>query len=142
MKQSLLTLATASLLLISGCASSGSAGGNGSSSNNGEKAYNVTSKRNIQRYTFNKVSNDHNEIQFQFKRAGMENISNISQINVTGTSGSQRRQMNTVIISSVDYPYTGEITYQMTTKYKMRTRDAKMEFKINEPGVWKITLIN
>lgn len=139
MKHSLLTIAIASLLLISGCASSGNAG---SDSVDGEKAYKVTSKRNIQRYIFNKVSSDHNEIQFQFKRAGMDNMANVSQIDVTGSSGSQRRQMNTVIISAVEYPYEGVISYQAGDKYNMRTRDAKMEFQINEPGVWKITLIN
>lgn len=103
-------------------------------------AYRVKYNNGVVRYNMNRLG-DGNKVEFRFFQNGtpnadiqnvMYNVSSGDKINVSGVYG----------VNQVEFPFTCRITYKTWNKLRSVQYDAVLEFIINEPGNWQVTLNN
>ena len=108
----------------------------------GEKkvsSYVVKRKTNLDRYMFRKVG-EGNRVEISFLQNGSRN--NVENLNIVTNNGVEIARSYISGIQNIEFPFVCEIFYYTQNKFKTASYEVRVEFIINEPGAWDVTLFN
>lgn len=94
----------------------------------------------IERYSI-KRQGDGNRVQISTYINGSSST-DLEQLNLYGSSGSQFRSGGTMGYESVTFPFTCRISYMAWNKTHTAQNQKRFEFEIPEPGKWQVILHN
>ena len=103
------------------------------------RSYVVKRKTNLDRYMFRKVG-EGNRVEISFLQNGIRN--NIESLNIGTNNGIQIAGSYITGIQNIEFPFVCELIYITQNKLKTGSYDVRVEFIINEPGAWDVTLYN
>jgi hypothetical protein len=106
-----------------------------------EKPYVIKYNRTVTRYNFRKVSDDVNRVTVIVKNNGASYGLNLNNIN--GDSGQKYTVAGSIGVgyeNIINYPFKGEITYSIPSKFYQSSTRIRFDFEILGPGDWVITL--
>lgn len=101
----------------------------------------VTQNINVERYTFKKTDTGFNRVLIFLNQGGMPNTT-VTNLMMVSSSGYEIRMGNSNGFESVVFPVLINISYKTLNKLKTATYQVTFEFKISEPGDWKVELSN
>ncbi len=106
--------------------------------------YTIIRKRNIERVSIVHTSKTGNNIQLIFKRNGSDSKSLITNLMLLGSSGALRNDLFSSFVGfdKVNFPFTGKISYNISNAMNSYTLNSELEFKLNKPGNWQISIDN
>ncbi|MDX5482796.1 MAG: PorT family protein [Hymenobacteraceae bacterium] len=104
-----------------------------------KKSYNIISKTNMQRVTFTKVSeSERTHIEFNIISTGAYTPQDVL---VSGSSGNEENTGLFLGFRDVVFPFQGTIQFSTPTSVgELSLIQSRMEYEINEPGLWRITI--
>lgn len=100
----------------------------------------LITKRNIDKYTFRKISGNQNQIIVRLYQGGNDNI--VERYSIFGSSGTSYDCANCQCLEGIDFPVTVKIQYITLNKARTLHLDASIEFEIFEEGTWEVLLYN
>jgi len=100
--------------------------------------YRVSANRNMQRYQIRRTG-DGSEVKMYFLRQGSRNAI-INNLAIEVNSGSVNIFSSDALVNVNSFPVTCRISYQTLDNGGVATLDVVLEFVINDPGVWNVTL--
>lgn len=103
--------------------------------------YKVTRTVNIDHYSFVKNNDSGFNVVFKFLLKGQVN-SDIESLSITNDSGSEYQSGNSIGIQSPKFPLNVKIRYRTWNQIHGAQSDANIEFIINDPGMWSVTINN
>ncbi len=106
--------------------------------------YTIIRKRNIERVSIVNTSKMGNNIQLVFQRNGSDSKSLMTNLMLLGNSGTLRNDLFSSFVGfdKVTFPFTGKINYNISNATNSYTLNCELEFKLNKPGNWQITIDN
>ena len=110
------------------------------SENGKSSSYRVISHQYITNIDFNRMG-DGNQINFRWRGAEVGNVS-ITNVSIVPSSGYLTTSGNRVMIADVTYPVTCNMRYTVTHNISRDTYESLVEFRIDEAGIWTVTLQN
>jgi hypothetical protein len=99
--------------------------------------YVITYKNSISRVSFVRVGDVPN-VEYKFSRAGIS--SDIYQVVMQGSSGSELQETNFVGFERVMFPFTGSVRFVAPNALNSATINYELKFVINKPGTWIVTM--
>jgi hypothetical protein len=105
------------------------------------KEYQIIQSRFVARSTFNKISNQVNQVKVKLTLGGSPNTS-VQDFSMVYTSGEEFRLGTVYGIQNVTYPITVRITYLTWNVLHTVQTNVTFEFKINVPGTWEVNIQN
>jgi len=100
----------------------------------------ILQSRNIQQYSFYK-RDEGNKLSIEIFINGAIN-STIEDLSIVSTNGSYQNLGRTIVFDYLEFPVTMKITYRTWNKLHTDKYDAVFEFKMSEPGDWRLKLTN
>ena len=101
--------------------------------------YVVKRKTNIDRYMFRKVG-EGNRVEISFLQNGSRN--SVESLNIVTNNGVETARSYIRGIQNIEFPFVCEIYYITQNKFKTGSYEVRVDFIINEPGAWDVTLYN
>ena len=101
----------------------------------------VIAKTGIERYSIRKNGDIKNRVLIDFLQSGSRNTS-IYDIRFSTSSGSETKLGHSIGYEFIVFPVTIRVSYKTQNKLRTVQYDAVFEFKISEPGDWKVELHN
>ena len=103
-----------------------------------DPAYEIIRKQNILRYSFYKTSDPRNMVMVKILRNGTTIYPD--NLLLSCSNGSIIQQRSFTGFEQMQFPFTGNIKYSLLTAFNNSYVDYELDFVINEPGSWEITL--
>jgi len=100
----------------------------------------VTYKRNIDRHTIRKKSDEGNQLEVRVYQSGGDN--NVENYTIVGSSGVSYSSGNVDGLENILFPVSVKISYITWNKSHTQQLNASIEFEIFEEGTWEIALYN
>ncbi len=110
----------------------------------GKKAaypYRIVSSLSVSRYTFTKSADKNNIILIRIMQGGLDNIS-IEDFSLAYDSGTEFRNGNYYGLENVRFPLTVKLKYRTWNQLMTSQSNVIFEFLINQPGSWKVVVVN
>lgn len=101
----------------------------------------VITKYNLDRYSFQLVSDIQNRVLIDFMQNGTRNLG-IENLTMATSSGGNTRRGNLVGFENIFFPVEIKVNYTTWNKMHTQRYNVSIEFKISEPGDWVVTLYN
>jgi hypothetical protein len=105
-----------------------------------EKPYVVRMRRNLDRYTINRVG-EGDLIRIFLKQNGRNNTS-VRDLMTFASSGNEMNLANNLSFKDVEFPFTCKLRYTTMNKIQTQTVEVVFEFEIKEPGTWNVEIHN
>lgn len=103
--------------------------------------YEIITSRSVDRYSINKSAGTPNEVEIRITQGGADNTT-ISSPSISYDSGTEYRMGNVFGIRNINYPVTIKVIYSTWTQLHTVQYEVTFEFRINEPGLWKVIIAN
>jgi hypothetical protein len=103
--------------------------------------YEIITSRSVDRYSINKSAGTPNEVEIRITQGGADNTT-ISSPSISYDSGTEYRMGNVFGIRNINYPVTLKVIYSTWTQLHTVQYEVTFEFRINEPGLWKVIIAN
>jgi hypothetical protein len=100
--------------------------------------YKIEYRNNIGRVSFMRVG-DRPYVKYKFSRNGIEST-NISNLLLQGSSGNESLTGIFAGFEQVTFPFKGKISFIAPNALMETTLNCELQFLINEPGSWVVTL--
>jgi hypothetical protein len=105
-----------------------------------EPPYQVVRKLNIPRYTFIKSAVSRNVVTIKIISNGSQAFPN--DLLIYGSSGIMSQTTTLTGFENIQLPFSGNIKYTLLSPFNVVYVNYEMDFVINEPGCWEISLIH
>lgn len=106
-----------------------------------EKPYTIKMKRSVDRMTMTR-SGEGNRLTIKIMQSGMPNTT-VENYRFDWSSGNELPLQNFARgWENLEFPFEGKITYTTSNKLRTSTFTAQVNFIINQPGQWELTLHN
>ena len=101
----------------------------------------VTSNVGVDRYTFKRISDAKDRVLVNILQNGMKNTG-ISNFLMSGTAGIETTLGQEVGYDYIEFPITIKVSYITFNKLRTQQYPVTFEFKISEPGDWRVEIHN
>ncbi len=105
------------------------------------KPYMINRSVGIIRTSFNKMGDDMSDIKIRFMIGGRIN-SDIQDLSIANDSGSEYRSGNFIGIMNATFPVSVKIRYRTWNQIHSMQSECVLEFTIDDPGRWDVTITN
>ncbi len=103
------------------------------------KPYTVTFRSGISRASFLKSGDFPNYVVYKFSRAG-GSADDINNLLMQGSTGDETVTSNFTGFEQVTFPFEGKIKFSAPNALRTAMINCEMQFKINQPGAWTVTI--
>jgi len=105
------------------------------------KQYDVLQTRYIARSTFTKIGESPKQVKIKLMLGGLPN-NDVQDFSLIYSSGDDFRLGSAYVIQNATFPVTIRITYLTWNVLRTVLSPAAIEFRINEPGNWDVSIQN
>lgn len=105
-----------------------------------QERYSVLYRYNVGRVTLMRMGGSQNYVSFKFTRAGEGSAGTISDLMMTGSSGTESISDIFIGFENVDFPFEGRVRFRAPNAFHSATLDCEVRFVINQPGAWTVTI--
>ena len=81
------------------------------------------------------------ELRIRILQGGSDNRT-VSNLSISSSSGDEFRTDNVYGLEKVSFPLDVKVSYTSRTQFGTSQFRVMFEFRINEPGVWEVTITN
>jgi hypothetical protein len=103
--------------------------------------YEIINVRSVDRYSIIKSADSPNQVEIRITQGGADNTT-ISGPSLSYDNGSEFRMGNVFGIRNINFPITIKAVYSTWTQLHTVQYEVTFEFRINEPGLWKVVIAN
>ncbi len=79
-------------------------------------------------------------IRLKFTRSGEASSGAITDLLLTGSSGSESITDTLIGFEHIDFPFTGRVTFSAPNAFYSAILSCDVRFVINKPGAWIVTI--
>jgi hypothetical protein len=103
--------------------------------------YEVMRTMSVSRYNIIKSVGAADEVRIRILQGGADNRS-VSNLSITSSSGDEFRTDRVYGLEKVKFPLDVKVRYTSRTMFGTSQFTVNFDFRINEPGVWDVTITN
>ncbi len=103
------------------------------------KPYTITFRSGISRASFLKSGDFPNYVVYKFSRAG-GSADDINNLLMQGSTGDETVTSNFTGFEQVTFPFEGKIKFSAPNALRTAMINCELQFKINQPGAWTVTI--
>ena len=103
--------------------------------------YEVMRTESVSRFNIIKSVGAADEVRIRIIQGGSDNRT-VSNLSISSSSGDEFRTDNVYGLEKVSFPLDVKVSYTSRTQFGTSQFRVMFEFRINEPGVWEVTITN
>ena len=103
--------------------------------------YEIMRTESVSRYTIIKSVGAADEVRIRILQGGSDNKT-VSNLSISSSSGDEFRTDRVYGLEKVHFPLDVKVSYTSRTQFGTSQFRVIFEFRINEPGVWEVTITN
>lgn len=103
--------------------------------------YEVMRTESVSRFNIIKSVGAADEVRIRILQGGSDNRT-VSNLSISGSSGDEFRTDNVYGLEKISFPLDVKVSYTSRTQFGTSQFRVMFEFRINEPGVWEVTITN
>lgn len=102
--------------------------------------YSVLYRQGVGRVTCVRMGISRNYVGIKFTRSGESSAGTISDLMLTGSSGSEYISDTFIGFENVHYPFEGRVRFTAPNAFYSAMLDCEVRYVINQPGAWTVTI--
>lgn len=102
--------------------------------------YAILYRQGVGRVTCMKMGRTPTYIKLKFTRSGEASSGAITDLLLTGSSGSESITDTMIGFEHIDFPFEGRVTFSAPNAFYSATLSCDIRFVINKPGAWTVTI--
>jgi hypothetical protein len=102
--------------------------------------YDILYRQGVGRVTCMKMGKTPTYIRLKFTRGGEASSGVITDLLLTGSSGSESITDTMIGFEHVDFPFEGRVTFSAPNAFHAALLSCDVRFVINKPGAWTVTI--
>lgn len=102
--------------------------------------YAILYRQGVGRVTCMKMGRTPTYIRLKFTRSGEASSGVITDLLLTGSSGSESITDTMIGFEHIDFPFEGRVTFSAPNAFYSATLSCDIRFVINKPGAWTVTI--